>query len=79
MNWNFLVKQKLNLVEDVFISRLLVYVRLGFFVDVNKVKKNKRIVREVFLEIKSKIIFIYRRVIVISIKEVILGRISLQY
>lgn len=80
MNWNLPVKQKPNSAEDVSTSRLSVHARLGLPVDVKKVKKNKRTVREeVSPETKSKTTSTHRRATVISTKEVISGTISLQY
>lgn len=67
------VKQKPNPVEDVSTSRLSVHARLGLPVDVKKVKKNKRTVREVSPETKSKTTSTHRRATVISTKEVISG------
>lgn len=67
------VKQKPNPAEDVSTSRLSVHARLGLPVDVKKVKKNKRTVREVSPETKSKTTSTHRRATVISTKEVISG------
>lgn len=67
------VKQKLNPAEDVSTSRLSVHARLGLPVDAKKVKKNKRTVREVSPETKSKTTPTHRRTTVISTKKVVSG------